>query len=168
VLVSTGCTKEQLGLIKGQLPGGGVGAEPATSYVLKVTYKDEKGSTQVGYLGGISSDPLFSFYDYMQINSAGGWKFKKHAGVNGFEYWEMSDGNWLSLRYNGWAYRSLEGNRIGWKIVDGKLYSDYSRWKDYPLGCQFRQDLDLIPAAYYVGVNLSNNNVFTCELVPAP
>jgi len=168
LLFLSGCTKEQWDQVTGHLPGGGVGAEPAATYVLKVTYQDERGVTKVGYLGGIANDPAFSFYDYMQI-SASGWKFTKSPAANGFEYWQFAiDNNYLSLRYNGWAYRSYQSNRIGWKIVNGKLYSDYDRWKDYPLGTQFRQDLDLIPAAYYVGVNLANNNVFTCELVPSP
>lgn len=157
----TGCKKE------GPAPGGGLGVEPAKWYVLKVTNIDAKAPTRVGYLAGISTEPAFSFHDYMQI-SASGWKFKVVPGPNGFDYWQTDDGNWLSLRYNGWAYRSFENNRIGWKIVNGKLYNNYDRWKDYPLGCQYREDLDLIPAAYYVGVNLSNDNVFNCEIVPAP
>ncbi|MEO6000159.1 MAG: hypothetical protein ABIN89_25195 [Chitinophagaceae bacterium] len=157
----TGCHKET------PKPGGGVGAEPDKWYVLKVTNIDPKTPNAMGYLAGISSDPVFSFYDYMQI-SASGWKFKVHPGTNGFDYWEISDGNYLSLRYNGWAYRAYESNKIGWKIVNGKLYNNYDRWKDYPIGCEYRSDLDLIPAAYYVGVGLTNNNQLNVEIVPAP
>jgi hypothetical protein len=162
LLFFTGCRKES------NTPGGGVGGVQDQWYVLKVTYQDEKGVTKVGYLAGISAEPAFSFHDYMQI-SASGWKFKMQTAPNGFSYWQFGEDNYyLSLKYDGWAYRSYEANRIGWKIVNGKLYSDYDRWKDYPLGCQYRWDLDIIPAAYYVGVNLSNKNEFTCELVAAP
>jgi hypothetical protein len=159
----TGCNKDPTPAP----PGGGLGGTPDQWYVLKVTNTNPKTPNTVGYLAGISSEPSFSFYDYMQI-SAAGWKFKVHPGTNGFNYWEMNDGNYLSLKYDGWAYRSYEKNKVGWKIVDGKLYTDYARWKDYPLGAEYRWDLDIIPAAYYVGVNLANNNVFNCEMTPAP
>lgn len=165
--VLTGCTKKQLDDVIGKIPGGGLGSTPNPMYILRVTFDDGKGATKVSYLSYISKDPAIWFYDYMQVGGSP-MKFKLHPGPNGFNYWEMEDGNWFSIKLNGWAYRSTQYYRVGWKIVDGRLYTDYNWWQDYPLGVEFRSDLGFILGAYYVGANLSNNNVFTCEMVPAP
>jgi hypothetical protein len=163
LLVLTGCTKEHVDLVKGQLPGGNVGSGPSSWYNLKINYTDEDGKPREAFMGPIGSNATTSFWDYMKVG--GKSKFRLHPGENGFEYWEIDDGYWLSLRYDGWAYRSFERNRVGWKIINRKLYTDYDRWKGYALGAERRRIL--VPDAYYVGVNLSNGNEFTCELVPA-
>ncbi len=182
VLIFTGCTKEQWDNVKGHVPGGGLGSTPDIWFNLKVTYKDKDGNTSEGFMGRIAnistrlSIPTPQYWDYMKIG--GKSKFKRYPGRDGFELWQTSDGLWLTLSYYGWAYRSSEGDRVGWKIVDGKLYSDYSRWKDYPLGCrwdggekyydEFRGIYLRTPEAYYVGVDLGDDKVLTnCEFVLA-
>lgn len=165
----TSCTKDHWDDIREQLPGGGLGSSPSTWYYLKVNYRNRDGGTSVGYLAPIGENATTAFYDYMKVTDYKAYasKFKLHDAGNGWKYWEVDDGNWLSLRFNGWAYRSTEGNRVGWKIVNNKLYTNYSRWQDYPMGAQWRDDLLLIPFAYYVGANLGDDYVMTCELVPA-
>jgi hypothetical protein len=168
--VLTGCTKEQWDHLKNTPhPGGGLGSGPSIWYNLKVTYKDNEGKTREGFMGPIGTGG--DYFEYMKIG--GKSKFRLHPGENGFEYWEIDDGLWLTLSYWGWAYRSDSSNRVGWKIVNGKLYSDYSRWEDYPLGCEWYSSSDYwdspdVPPAYYVGVDLGDDKVLTnCELVPA-
>ncbi|MEJ7740310.1 MAG: hypothetical protein WKF97_23050 [Chitinophagaceae bacterium] len=167
LLVLNSCTKEQWDDVIGKVPRRGVGGNQNTWYNLRVTYKDEDGKTLTRFMGPIADKASTSFWDYMQIGGAQS-KFKLHPTKDGWAYWEIDDGNWLSLKSTGWAYRSLESNRIEWKIVDGKLYNSYwsSDWQRHPLGTERRRIL--VPDAYYVGVDLSNNNVFTCELVLAP
>ncbi len=170
ILFLTGCTKEQWDHLKNTPhPGGGLGSGPSIWYNLKVTYKDNDGKTSEGFMGPIGSSG--AYFEYMKIG--GKSTFRLQPGENGFNYLQLNDGRWLTLSYYGWAYRSDESDRVGWKIVDGKLYSDYSRWKDYPLGCQLSggsglPDAPPVPRDYYVGVNLGDDKVLTnCELVPA-
>ncbi len=161
MLFLTGCTKEQWDNVKGHVPGGGsVGGEQDTWYKLKVTYYPDPlwAMTRVDYMGQID--------DYMIIGNQ--YKFRLYPGQNGFNYLQLEDGSWMNLTYSGWAYSSSEEDRVGWKIVDGKMYSNYTRWKDYPLGCQWREPLAGFKA-YYVGVNFGDHYVLTnCEFVPAP
>src|SRR5215210_5535846 len=109
LLVLTGCTKEQWTHLKNTPPpfGGVGGSEPSIWYNLRVTYKDEDGATKTRFMGPIDSSASNPFYAYMQIS----WtrsKFKLHPTPYGWAYWEIDDGNWLSLKATGWAYRSFE------------------------------------------------------------
>ncbi len=173
LLVLNSCTKEKWDDVKGQVPGGGLGSTPDTWYRLKVTYRNENNARMPGYMGPVAEN--FDgrlFWDYMKIDNDHGWasKFRLHPTTDGWAYWEIDDGYWLSLRATGWAYRSYEGNRVEWKIVDGKLYTKYwkSDWQNYPLGCELRGFLGE-EEVYFVGVDLGDANVLTnCELVPAP
>ena len=164
LLVLNSCTKEHIDDVIGKIPV--LGATPETWYNLKVTYKDENGKLTPGLLGPVGTNASTSFWDYMRVDGAAS-KFKLHPTKDGWAYWEINDGNWLSLKATGWAYRSLEANRVEWKIVDGKLYNNYwsADWQKYPLGAE-RQRI-LVSDAYYAGVGLSSDKVFTCELVPA-
>ncbi len=164
LLVLNSCTKEQWDNVKGHVPGGGLGSTPDIWYNLKVTYKDKEGVSKVGWMAP-TKDIYWGFYDFMVIREDFKSKFRLHPGEDGFEYLEIDDGYWLSLNYDGWAYRSNnEYNSVGWKIVDGKLYSNYSRWEGYPLGCRWNIKYQY----YFVGVGLGDYNVLTnCELVPA-
>lgn len=164
VLIFIGCTKEKWDNVKGHVPGGGVGSQQDTLYQLKLTYRDQYGQRLRDQYIGL-------YWQYIAVDRSAE-KFKLYPGKNGFYYlqstgngWRSGNGDWLSLKYNGWAYHSDEDNRVGWKIVDGKLYSDYSRWKDYPLSCQWGSTIFGFES-YYAGVNLGDDNVLTdCELV---
>jgi hypothetical protein len=167
LFVLSGCTKEHWDDVVGKLPDLG-GSEPGVWYNLRVTYKDEDGNTRTGYLGPVGQNAATSFWDYMRVDG-GQSKFKLHQTEDGWAYWEIDDGNWLSLKATGWAYRSLESNRIEWKIVDGKLYNRYwaSDWQSHPLGAA--RSSFLVSDAYYAGVDLGDDKVLTdCELVLAP
>lgn len=165
LFILNSCTKEHIDEIIGKIPPLGTPAE--TWYNVKVSYKDESGNSKTGYLGPIGSNASTSFWDYVRVDG-GQSKFKLHPTQDGWAYWEINDGNWLSLKATGWVYRSLEANRVEWKIVDGKLYNNYwsADWQKYPLGAE-RQRI-LVPDAYYAAVGLSANKTFTCELVAAP
>ena len=158
LLIFTGCTKDPWLNVKANVPGsGGLGSNPDTWYNLKVLYLDQFRFVTKGYVS--------PFWEYMAVKDRS--RFKLYPGENGFTYLQLEGGDWLSLSYAGWAYHSDKENRVGWKIVNGKMYSDYSRWKDYPLGCQWKMSIYGFEA-YYVGVNLMNGNEFVCELTPAP
>lgn len=163
LFVFNSCTKEHLEVI-GKLPI--LGGQQETWYNLKVTYNDESGKSTTGYLGPIGSNASTSFYDYMRVDGARS-KFKLVPTSDGWAYWQVDDSNWLSLKATGWVYRSLEANRIQWKIINGKLYNNYwsTDWQNYPLGA-LRQRI-LVPDAYYAGVGLAADKTFTCELVAA-
>ncbi|MEO5889702.1 MAG: hypothetical protein ABIQ31_05580, partial [Ferruginibacter sp.] len=113
-------------------------------------------------------DPQW-FYMQLTKSQAEASKFKMHVAIqsNGWNWWEISDGNWLSLTFNGFAYRSGLDNKVAWKIVGGKLYNDYAIAKDFPLAAAYYSFL--VSPAYYVGVNYGDQYVLTgCELVPVP
>ncbi len=168
LLVLTGCTKELQDIIKN--PGGGLGGTPDKWYVLKVTYKDRNNVPQEGYMGASSHSSGQTDWDNMVIKGYTS-KFKLHPRGDGFDDWEIDDGYWLSMRATGWAYRSYYAQRIGWKIVDGKLYNNYwdpNKWQNYPAGSQWGEGL-FTSKGYYVGVDLGADRVLTnCTLVPAP
>jgi hypothetical protein len=149
-----------------ELPSGEVfKADPDTWYNLVVHYTDQNGQPADGYLGPVGYNAATSYWDYMQV-SGDASKFKLHPRADGWADWEIDDGNYLSLKLTGWAYRASDSDyRIGWQIVDGKLYNAYwsSDWNSYPAGCEY--NTFLVSTAYYVGVKLEN--AFTCELVPA-
>lgn len=168
----TGCTKEQFPLPGGG-HGGGVGGSPDAWYYLKGTFKDENGNTQTGYLRGegeFRADPQW-YYMVMGVYSdpEGSAKFRFHASDSGdgWQFWEMSDGYWLSILSTGTAYRSGQGNRTAWKIINGKLYTNYYRaWTDQALGAQWYHTA--VSNAYYTSVNYGSEFAITnCELVPA-
>lgn len=162
----TGCTKEQWNNVVRKAPGRGVGAAPDQWYILQVTYYPYPG-------GGIAEKDWLGHQDeYVKVG--GRDKFKMYQGANGFNYLKFEDGTWLSLSYGGWAYRSSEDDRVGWKIIDGNLYPDYERWKDYPLGCQEKPDLFGFKY-FYVGVGFEGGTtgprsywLFDCTYVPVP
>jgi len=164
LLVLTGCTKEQWDHLKHGSGGGDVGSGPSDWYKLKVTYKTTEGKLDSAYMGPIGEPSLPAYWDYMQIGGGSGAKFRLHPGQNGFEYWEMDNGYWLSIRYDGWLWETNMGDRVGWKIVNGQLFTDYSRWSDGPMGTVYRSAL--VTNAYYVGAELGADAHFTCELVP--
>jgi hypothetical protein len=159
----TGCTDEQWEHLKSTPPPLG-GAED-NWYHLKVTYKDRNDVTKEGYMGASGLSAGETDWDNMVINGyPGPSKFKLYpADENGFFYWEIDDGYWLSMRSSGWAYRSYEKQRIGWKIDDGKLYNSYwnlEKWRDYPMGAQWSEGL-FTSKGYYVGVDLGDDRVLT-------
>jgi len=165
LLFFTGCTKEQF-----PLPGGGVGSTPDTWYNLRAFYKFDSKVTDTVYLAGENDwqgDPQWYFMK-LTTYKAGASKFKLHqadAG-NGWQWWEIDDGYWLSLTLSGSAYRSGSGNKVAWKIIDGKLYTNYKPWKNYAIGAQYYSFL--VSPAYYVGMNFGDQYELTgCELVPA-
>ncbi len=163
LFVLNSCTKEQRDDVIGKVPGGGLSSTPDQWYYLEVTYKNKFGNPMESRVG--------PYFEYMVV--WGSYKFKLHPGENGFNYLQLEDSSWMTLSFSGWAYHSTEGDRVGWKIVDGKLYTDYTRWKDYPLACQWGSNIFGFEA-YYVGVNLwgqyqSDYYVMTdCKFVPYP
>lgn len=164
----TGCNKE------GQLPQppGGVGAEPDRSYHMKVNYTTTKGATAVGYLAPVGTQASTPYYSEFLVISemSNSTKFKVYPATEGegWQYLGTDDGLWLSLSYDGYLYRSNQSNRVAWKIDGGKLYSSYSRWKDYPAGSDYFPD-PFVVNGYYAGVNFGKSKEFTnVELVSAP
>ena len=170
LLVLTGCTKEQWDHLKNTPTGGGLGGTQDTWYRLKVTYKDENNVAHTAYLGAAGGSYGETDWDNMVM---GGYdrKFKLYPAGDGYDYWEISDGYWLSMRLSGWAYRSFYGQRIGWKIVDGKLYNSYwypENWQDHPMGADWREGV-FTSKGYYMGVDLGADKVLTnCVLEAAP
>jgi len=169
LLVLNGCTKEQWDHLKN--PGGGVGGAQDTWYNLKVDYTIKKGKRAVGYLAPVGDNGGTPYYSYMRILDGPATKFRVHPASDGWQYLETDDGLWLTLSYGGFVYRDSQKS-VAWKIVDGKLYSDYSRWKDYPATSDLYGGLNgniFAVEGYYVGVSQGVANELTnCELVPAP
>jgi hypothetical protein len=139
-------------------------ADPDKWYYLRITYQDDTGKTVTGRAYKIGPNPSTSFWDYMAVSQydSEGAKFKLHQlhpYKDGWDKWEIDDGNWLSVKATGWIYRSSE-YPLGWKIVDGKLYNTY--WSG-AAGCQHNRFF--VSDAYYMGQGLLPE--FTCELVEA-
>ncbi len=120
-------------------------------------------------MGASSHSSVETDCDNMVINGYTS-KFKLHPREEGFDDWEIDDGYWLSIRATGWAYRSYYAQRVGWKIIDGKLYNNYwwMRMGRLPAGCQWGEGL-FTSKGYYVGMDLGDDKVLTnCELVQVP
>lgn len=165
VLSITGCSKDI------QFPcGDDTATNPDTWYNLRALYSYNGKTTDTVYLAGESdwqADPQWYFMKITKSRDEAS-KFKLHqadAG-NGWQWWEVSDGYWLSMMYSGSAYRSGQNNRVAWKITDGKLYTNYNRWKNYPLQSQYFSFL--VSPAYYAAVNYGDDKytLTDCELVP--
>ncbi|MEO5889703.1 MAG: hypothetical protein ABIQ31_05585 [Ferruginibacter sp.] len=170
VLSLTSCSKDV------QLPGGSLGSSPtkwsslfpATWYNLRAIYTY---SADTVYLAGVAdSISLDKQWYYMKLTNskAEASKFRVHLSddENGWLWLQMRDGHWLSMTYNGYAYRSDFDNKVAWKIIDHKLYTNYNRWKDYPLEAEY---FDLFTSdAYYAGVNFGDQYLLTgFQFVPA-
>ena len=175
LFVLSGCTKEQWDDVIEKVPGGGLGSAPSGWYYLKATYKDRNGDTLVGYLGAVSQSAGSTDYDNMRMGSQPyATKFKPEAAEagDGWQYLETDDGWWLSARLSQWLFRSAHYNRIAWKIVGGKLYTNYTNsvigtsWNNLPVGSIFDSG-PLTTAAEYVGLGMGTP-LTNCELVQAP
>ena len=176
----TGCTKEQWNHLKNTPhPGGGLGNEPSVWYHLQVNYTDKDGNARQGYLGPVdpSSDPnWWATRNWAEMLVGGTFrsKFKLHPRSDGWDEWEIDDGYYLSVHGYGekFFFRDdyypedpINGDiNVGWSIINGKLYNNY--YVNKPAGCEYWSFGDTVPG-YYVGCDLNNDNVFTCELVPA-
>ena len=164
ILSLSGCKKDV------QIPGGGVVSNPDTWYNLRAIYHFNAKTADTVYLAGENDwtgDPQWYFMTITKSRDRAS-KFKLHQadGGNGWQWWEISDGYWLSMMYSGSAYRSGLNNRVAWKIIGDKLYTNYNRWKGYPLEAQYFSFL--VSSAYYAAVNYGDQYMLTgCELVPA-
>ena len=161
--ILTGCTKE--------VPGGGVGGGSDSWYNLRAFYQfDPKTTADTVYLAQENDwhgDPDW-YWIKVTTYKSNATKFKLHradAG-NGWQWLETNDGYWLSMTFSGSVYLSGFGNKVAWKIINGKLYTNYAVWNDYPLSAQYYTGFN--SPAYYVGVNWRGQYLLTgCELVPA-
>ncbi len=160
LLFLTGCHKEA------QLPG----SSSDTWYNLRAFYQFDPKTTDTVYLAQENhwhGDPQWYFMKITTYKSDAA-KFKLHqadAG-KGWQWWETNDGYWLSMTFSGSVYLSSFTNKIAWKIVHGKLYTNCAVWENWPLSAQYNSFL--VSPAYYVGVNYREQYLLTgCELVPA-
>ena len=110
------------------LPSGAIAQiQDGNLYTIKVHYT-ENGKVHEGYLRPWGANAATMFWDNVALDSSyGGGPIKfRPQSIPGSDYKKLQcdDGYWLSLR-NGWAYRSFEGNALGWQIVEGKILNDY-------------------------------------------
>ena len=171
----TGCTKEQWNHLKNTPhPGGGVGSTPSGWYNLKVTFQNEHYNTDDGYLRPKGGEGLCQ--DDMIVGGKDkASRFRLHPTEDGWADWEIANlifidpsaPYYLTMKVSGWVAQESFDNRKSWKIKNGKLYTNWDYWGDYPMGVEWKQgDLDFCDQGYYVGANLWNGNVATFELVP--
>lgn len=129
---------------------------------LKMTYKDERGNTVVGFADRVGANAATSFWDYVCIRrgtpGASSLKFKVDGEKDGWPVLRLSDGNVLSVKATGWVYRS-SAYPIGWSLDGNQLVCTY--WGG-PLGVDHHRFL--VSDAWYLGFDLPPVQV---EVMPA-
>jgi hypothetical protein len=133
-------------------------ADLDTWYNLKAHYTDYNGNPTSGLMYPLAPNPSTTYWDYMTLGFSPMDLPPAKIKLKYEHFWELDDGNYLSIKATGWVYRS-SAYPIPWKIIDNYLYNGYWEGK---AGYSYRSGLE--PNAYYIGMGLTP---FTCELVPA-
>jgi len=172
MLFLTGCTKEVSDMLPGH-GGGGLGSTPDQWYSLKIIFKDKENKIDTGYLAVVDDWHPNPDWSYMKIgNKTSAAKFKLHPADigGGWQWWEVDDSYWLTMSGSGWVYRADYDQKVAWKIISGKMYTNWSWYQNLPLGTAY-YSFGFVTPAYYVGASYDPGPItegFTCELVPAP